>query len=407
MTTKNTVWHRLAVVLLGAALVMLGGPAATASAHGEQTQEAFLRASSVLLYDVRFSATELNIGDELTITGRMRVMNSWPEHTIRPPEMGFLSIIAPGPVFGITDRRMNEQFVPQSVEIEKGQTFPFSITAIAREEGRWHVHPSFAVEGTGTLVGRGEWIEVGPGSYDNTAVLASGDEVDLKTYGNATVWVWHSIAIVIALAWLVFWLRRPVIARLGYVAAGDTKLNTTRDVVVGLSFAGLIFAVIIGGNIYAHSTARMDPMPLQVNRVKPVAEEATAPLVKPRVTNVAYRVADDSLTMTVRVENTSKHAVRLSQLQVAEEALLPVGATDVPQGATKALTLSDDSPIKPGETRELTVRIDTAKLKERNLLPLAEPQVKLTGLMFFTDSEGNRQVSEVDEVTAPILPTRE
>lgn len=391
-----------AIGFVVALVAILAGPAPAAQAHGEQTQEAFLRCSTVLLYDVKYSATKVNVGDEVTITGTMRVMNAWPDHTIPAPEIGFLSIIAPGPVFLVKDRRMNGTFTPQSVKVGKGQTYPFSLTVVAREEGHWHVHPSFAVEGTGTLVGRGQWIDVGPGELTNTAVLPGGDEIDLTTYGTGTVVVWHLIAFVIGVAWLVFWLRRPVLVRLGVVSAGGGgTLTDGRDVKVGLGFVALTAAVLAGGYIYAASTAPNDPMPLQVARVSPEPAAVPDPLVESEVTRAAYAEQAETLTLTVRVQNTSDAPVTLSGIQVAEEALVPEG-TKTP-GAEPALRI-DEATVAAGAERELTVVIDAKPLIRANLLPLQEPQVRITGLLFFTDPAGNQQVSEVDEVTSPILP---
>jgi methane/ammonia monooxygenase subunit B len=199
---------RFAVGFAFTALAVLGF-AAPAQAHGEQTQEAFLRASTVLLYDVKFSRTTMDVGDELVVTGRLRVMDAWPEHTIAEPEIGFLSLVTPGPVFAIKDRELSGTFTPQSVEISKGSRYSFSVTAVAREAGRWHVHPSVAVHGTGTLAGRGEWITVGPGHFTNTVKLASGRQVNLTTYGFDRVVSWHLIAFATGLSWLIYWLRRP------------------------------------------------------------------------------------------------------------------------------------------------------------------------------------------------------
>ncbi|MGH3713859.1 MAG: methane monooxygenase/ammonia monooxygenase subunit B [Micromonosporaceae bacterium] len=395
-------WVRATAIGFVVGLVaILAGPA-PAYAHGEQTQEAFLRCSTVLLYDVAFSDTDVNVGDEVTITGKVRVMNAWPDHTIPAPEIGFLSIIAPGPVFAVRDRQLSGAFTPQSVKIHKGQTFPFTVTVVAREEGHWHVHPSFAVEGTGTLVGRGEWIDVGPGEFDNTAVLPGGDEIDLTTYGTGRVVGWHVIALVIGIAWLVFWLRRPVLARLGVVSAGGGgTLTEGRDVKVGLGFVALIAVVLAGGYVYSVSTAASDPMPLQVARVAPESEPAAEPLVESEVTRAEYVAEAKTLTLTVRVHNTSGAPVTLSSLQVAEEYLIPEGTKAA--GGVPALRI-DAGTVAAGEEKQVTVVVDAERLIERNLLPLQEPQVRITGLLFFTDSAGHRQVSEVDEVTSPILP---
>ncbi|MGH3646849.1 MAG: methane monooxygenase/ammonia monooxygenase subunit B [Micromonosporaceae bacterium] len=402
MTRIRVVARVVAAGFVLGLVAILAGPAPVAHAHGEQTQEAFLRSSTVLLYDVKYSATDVNVGDELTITGKLRVMNAWPDHTIPEPEIGFLSVIAPGPVFAVKDRRLSDMFTPQSVRIHKGQTFPFSVTLVAREEGHWHVHPSFAVEGTGTLVGRGAWIDVGPGEFHNTAALPGGEEIDLTTYGTGTVVVWHVIAFVIGVGWLVFWLRRPVLVRLGVVSAGGAgTLTDGRDVKVGLGFVALIAAVLAGGYVYSVSTAPTDPIPLQVARVAPEAEPEPERLVSSEVIRAQYRQAAETLTLTVRVDNTSGAPVTLSSLQIAEETLIREGTQA--GGAHPALRI-DDATLAAGEERELTVVIDAKPLVRANLLPLQEPQVRITGLLFFTDPAGNRQISEVDEVTSPILP---
>jgi methane/ammonia monooxygenase subunit B len=52
----------------------------------------------------------------------------------------------------------------------------------------------------------------------------------------------------------------------------------------------------------------------------------------------------------------------------------------------------------------LTLELPGAVLREHNLLPLAEPQVRVTALLFFTDATGNRQLAEIDELTSPVLP---
>ena len=56
-------------------------------------------------------------------------------------------------------------------------------------------------------------------------------------------------------------------------------------------------------------------------------------------------------------------------------------------------------PVRPALPPVLRV------LAEHNLLPLDEPQTRLTGLPFFSSAGGAEQVSEVDEVTAPVLPS--
>lgn len=392
--------HVLLIVIAALFAPLLS--AGVANAHGEQTQEAFLRASTVLIYDVNFSKTgKVNIGDEVTITGNIRIMDSWPDHTIEAAEIGYLSIVNPGPKFLVKERWLNGQFTPQSVQIHKGQTFPFKLVIVAREEGRHHVHPSFAIEGTGTLVGRGEWFEVGPGELPNEVTLASGDRINVDSYGLFRVGVWHLIALGLGVAWMIFWLRRPVLARLPRVASGDTNLIRPLDKKVGIGLAVTALAVLVGGNVYASATAPIPPMPLQIDRIMPEPAAESEPLVESQITEASYNSGTDKLEFTLKVTNTTDSPVQLSQIQIAEVTFVPVGTKT--NGTIEALEVTGGE-IAPGEEKVLTVKINGATMKEFNLLPLREPQVRLTGLMFFTDAEGHRQVSEIDEVTSPIFP---
>ncbi|CAM3814883.1 methane monooxygenase/ammonia monooxygenase subunit B [Smaragdicoccus niigatensis] len=394
---------RICRVLMVLVVALLAGLVSSpvASAHGEQTQEAFLRASTVLIYDVKFDKTKVKVGEDLTITGVVRIMDSWPDHTIKEPKTGYLSIVAPGPKFLVRERWLNGQFTPQSVNIHKGETFPFKLVVTARTEGHWHVHPSFAIEGTGTLVGRGEWIDVEPGTLNNDVKLAGGEVVNASTYGLARVATWHLIGIGLAVFWLIFWLRRPIIARLARVESGDTKLITSLDRKVA---GGLIIAVLVAlvaGNIYANETGNLDPMPLQIDRITPVPAAESAPLVESKITKAEYNKSTDTLDFTLHVKNTTSSPVKLSQLQIAEVTFVPVGKPE--NGSVEGLTITGNE-VAPGQEVDLKVSIDGAKMREHNLLPLKEPQVRLTGLMFFTDAAGHRQVSEIDEVTSPIFP---
>ncbi|MBA3720738.1 MAG: monooxygenase, partial [Nocardioidaceae bacterium] len=176
-----------------------------------------MRSSTAVLYDVTFSDTEVAVGERFTVSGTVRIMRSWPEHTVGPPETGFLSVIAPGPVVAVERREMNGVVTPQAVYIEKGATYDFRLDLVARRAGSWHVHPSFAVEGVGTLVGRGEWVAIADGEYTPTATALDGGTIDLSTVGLGRVVTWHLLGAALAVGWLAYWLRRPLLARLGAV----------------------------------------------------------------------------------------------------------------------------------------------------------------------------------------------
>lgn len=385
--------HALLLVLATAA--MLATMAGPALAHGEQTQEAFLRASTVLLYDVEVSDTELAVNDTFTVTGRLRLMESWPRHTIVQPEVGYLSLVTPGPVVTIEDRRLNDVFTPQSVHVGIGETYAFAVTAKARVPGRHHIHPSFAIEGVGTLAGTGTWIEIVEGDqpWSSEVTLASGGTIDLASFGTGRVWTWHLVSLAVGLLWLGWWLRRPLLARAGAVDEGHGAALVERaDRRLAVVMVGLVALVLVAGNVLAQRGVDGPLLPLQVARLSVDPLPAPEPIVEANVAEAAWRSEAGRLEVTLDVTNTGARDLTLTRMQMAEFEVQD-HMTVTPAGA-----------IRPGERATLTLSLDGAFLEEHNLLPLSDPQLRFTALLFFTDSAGTEQVAEVDEVTAPVLP---
>ena len=159
--------RRLAfVLLLGLALTIFGASAAWA--HGENAQESWLRMNTVAFWNVSFSTDTIKQGETVTITGTAKVLETWPK-TLKGPDTAYLSVVAPGPVFLMKDRVINDQAAPASIYVQKGAVYNFRMTIQGRVPGRYHVHPSFAVKGAGSLIGPGQWITVqkNPAGFSN------------------------------------------------------------------------------------------------------------------------------------------------------------------------------------------------------------------------------------------------
>jgi hypothetical protein len=148
--------------------------------------------------------------------------------------------------------------------------------------------------------------------------------------------------------------------------------------------------VLIGVGALVTAATVPDTVPIQVARVRPEPLPPSEPLVRSEVSSVVVDQAAGVVRMELSVRNRSQEPVSLSRLQVAEQEL-----TD----------LQPDPAVPSGGEETLTVEVDLAVLAEHNLIPLDEPQARLTGLLFFTSANGAEQVSEVDEVTAPVLPS--
>src|SRR6266480_6286312 len=138
-------------------LLAVGGllaTAAVASAHGENAQEGFLRMETVTFSNVMFSKDTIKQGEDITITGKATLLDTWPK-TLGEPSTGFVNITAPGPVMLMKDRQVNGMAAPDAIFVKKGNSYDFKLTLVGREPGRWHIHPTFSVAGSGTLIGPG------------------------------------------------------------------------------------------------------------------------------------------------------------------------------------------------------------------------------------------------------------
>ncbi|MBS4727981.1 monooxygenase [Mycobacterium sp. SM1] len=390
-------------------MMVLFAPAGVASAHGEESQQSFERTSTIMFYDVNFSTNELDVNQELTITGNLRVMNAWPDHTISPPNLAYLTINTPGAVFTVEDRELNGVFTPQSVRIQRGATYPFKLVLKARIPGRWHVHPAMAAKGTGTLVGQGQWVTIrnAGGPFTETETLATGKTINLLTYGMSRVVMWQLICLAVALAYVVFWLWRPLLQRAVVLRYGDpSTVLPKRDIKVTAILGVVALAVGMGGYFYAKMHDGPE-VPVQVIRVQPPPLEPSA-LQKGLETSVKSAVFDDktkTLTLTVTVKNNTKAPTSFDHAQFADYSLYNTDAVaNPPEGPyVGRARVTPSGPIQPGETRTLAVTINSKDLSSRNLLPLNEAEVRVTGAMVFR-SGGEQAVAEINELSTGILP---
>src|ERR1700687_2684078 len=82
--------HRL-LISLSLGVVALVGTAVVASAHGENAQEGFLRMETVAFSNVQFSKDTIKQGEDVTITGKATLLDTWPK-TLGEPSTGFVHL---------------------------------------------------------------------------------------------------------------------------------------------------------------------------------------------------------------------------------------------------------------------------------------------------------------------------
>ena len=384
----------------------------TASAHGEKSQAAFMRMRTIHWFDLNWSKEEVPVNDTMTISGKFFVFSGWPE-TVDKPEISFLNIGIPGPVFIRAGSWIGGQLVPRSVSLELGETYEFKVLLKARRPGDWHVHTMLNVKGGGPIIGPGKWVTItgSMGSFVNPITTLTGETLDLETYNLGNTYFWHALWYGIGLLWLAYWARKPLfVPRLIAVEAGKANtLISATDKKVALGFAVGTIAIIA---LSMASTNEKFPIttPLQAGLLRGIKSiDMPAPTVAVKVEDATYRVPGRAMQMTLTITNNGDSPVRLGEFNTAGvrflDAAVHVDDTGYPDDllAEEGLTVSDNSPLAPGQSRTVQVTASDAAWEVYRLADLIyDPDSRFAGLLFFWDAAGNRQLVTID---APLIPT--
>jgi methane/ammonia monooxygenase subunit B len=388
-----------------------------AFAHGEAADEPFLKDLTVAFYNVHISPTSIKVGDPVTITGSLKILETWP-YTLDPPETAYLTPVVPGPVFALVDRVVNGQPAFGSITVEKGGTYNFKMVMRGRNPGRWHVHPGIAIQGTGTLIGPGEWVDVAPSTtpFKMNVMLLNGQTVDLEHFGGSFVWWWSLAGFIIGLVWMIYWtVPKRTVTRLAVTSqlganddAPDIGLITPEDHKWMNVLAGITIAMLVVGWMWMAAKYPVR-LPQQTDRFAPPLEMPSfhlaevTPAGSPN--NATYDEKTDTLTINLDVKNLDGRALTLKQYSMAmatfvngtQQELAAAGPPDF----VGPLHVEPAGPIQAGETRRITLKMTGPVFDEERLIPLHDPQQLIAGLLAFRDDAGQEEMITVKSVLVP------
>lgn len=385
-----------------------------ASAHGEKSQQAFLRMRTIHWYDLRWSTDKVKVNDKMTVSGKFHVFKNWPETTANPQySPAFLNIGIPGPVFTRQESYIGGQFVPRSVNLTLGENYTFKVVLQARRPGRWHVHTMMNVEAAGPIIGPGKWVQIEGtmADYKSEVQTLTGRTEDVERIATGTIYGWSFFWFLFGCAWIAYWALKPMfIPR--YLAckhgAPDDELCSSTDVKVGLGFMGAAIVIVALSYWSANATYPVT-IPLQagvIGLMEPIP--AGAPAVEVGLEQATYRVPGRSVNIKVRVTNRGVNPVQVAEFETAGIRFLNPTVykddTNYPPQllAPEGLTVDDNSPILPGHSRVITVTCtDAAWENERLADAIYDPDARFGGLFFFSDTSGFRHVAPIG---GPLLP---
>jgi methane/ammonia monooxygenase subunit B len=401
------------VVLTALAIFGLVSFPRGAFAHGEAADEPFLKDLTVAFYDVHVSPTTVKVGEPVTISGTLTILDTWP-YTLDEPRTAYITPVVPGPVFALTDRVVNGDPDFGSILVEKGGTYHFQMTMLGRNPGDWHVHPGIAIQGTGTLIGPGQWVTVEKGNkpFAFPVTLLSGKTVDLEHLGGKFVWWWSFAGFVIGVVWMLYWtVPKRTVTRLAVTAqigvnddAPDIGLITPRDHFWMDILAGLTILMLVIGWVWMAMKYPVR-LPQQTDRFAPVSITPSNHFAQMRTTGSVYDDRTDTLTINAIVKNTGSSPITIKSYVMAMATFVNGGEVEQakagPADFVSQLTVSPDSPIAPGEVRKVTLTMHGDIFDQERLIPLHDPQQLIAGLVRVTDAQGREDDVTIKSVLIP------
>jgi methane/ammonia monooxygenase subunit B len=384
-------------------------------AHGEAGDEPFLKDLTTAFYDVKISPSAVRVGEPVTITGKVRILETWP-YTLDPPQTAYIAPVVPGPVFALQDRTINGQAAPGSFFVEKGGVYNFKMVMLGRNPGRWHVHPGIAVQGTGTLVGPGQWVDVQPSDqkFVFPVTLLSGQTINLNNYRGGFVWWWSFAGFLIGVGWMLYWtLTKRTVTNLAVTTqlpvnddAPDIGLITPRDHMWMNVLAGVTLGLLVIGWTY---TSLNYPVrwPQQTDWFAPKYISSGGKIAEVESQGATYDDGTDTLVMKVEVHSLSTLPISLKQYIMAMTTFVNGDTNEQekagPHDYVGQLEVDPNVPIAPAATQDLTLKITSRILADERLIPVHDPQQFIAGLLKFEDAQGGQ---ELVVVRSAVIPTQ-
>lgn len=382
-------------------------------AHGEAGDEPFLKNMTTAFYDVSVSPTEIEVGQPVTVTGTVKVLETWP-HTLETPEMAAVVPVVPGPVFVLKDRTINDQPSVGSFFVEKGGIYQFKMLLLGKEPGKWHVHPGIAISGTGTLVGPGEWVTVKPSAtkFEFPVKLLNGQTIELNTYGGQFVWWWSFAGFLLGMVWMVYWtFTKRTVTNLAVTMqlpvnddGPDIGLITPRDHIWMNVIAGLTIVMLVIGWTYS-ATSYPVRWPQQTDWITPRHISSGEKMAEVHAGGATYDEATDTLVMKVQVKNVVDSAIDVNRFIIGMATFVKGGEQEQakagPRDFVGLLEVEPKGPIAPGETKDLTLTITSKIFSTARLIPLNDPQQFVAGVLRFENAQGAQQLVTVRSGVVP------
>ena len=385
---------------------------APAAAHGERSQEPFLRMRSIQWYDLKWQPKVTKVNDIATMTGNFHLAEDWPR-AVGKPTRAFFNVGSPSPVFVRLSTKLNGEPTFISGPLEIGRDYAFEVRLKARIPGRHHMHAMVNIKDAGPIAGPASWMNIS-GSWDdftNPVTTLTGKTIDLETFNFSNGIFWHIVWLGLGCFWIGYFVAKPMFLPRSRVllAYGDELLTSPTDRKVGLAVAILTCAIVWGGYRYTESVHPYT-VPIQAGESK-VAPLPIAPNpVAIKVTHANYDVPGRALRVTMEITNNGDTAVNIGEFTTAGVRFVnELGRKhldpDYPRElVATGLSMDDDRGVQPGETREVKMEAKDALWEVQRLMALlGDPESRFGGLLMTWDEAGNRYINSIAGAVIPVF----
>jgi methane/ammonia monooxygenase subunit B len=381
-------------------------------AHGEKALEPFVRMRTIQWYDVQWSKQTFNVNDEVSVSGKFHVAEDWP-NSLDKPDAAFLNISTPGPVLIRTERYLNGKPYMNSVALQPGGDYDFKVVLKGRLPGHYHIHPFFNLKDTGQVMGPGAWLDIAGDAADfsNDIQTINGGMINMETYGLGNGIFWHSFWALLATAWLLWWVRRPLfIARYRMLQAGmEDALVTPLDKHIGKAIViGVPLLVFVFYTMTTNKYPKAIPLQTSLDQILPLSAKVNAGIVDVETVRAEYRIPERTMKFNLKIKNGSDKPIQVGEFATGNirffNKAVPEPNSSNTESAVSAngLSLDNPAPIQPGEQRTVTMTASDALWESERLDGLInDADSRIGGLLFFSDNEGERYISSI---TAAVIP---
>mgnify|MGYP003521205147 FL=1 len=390
----------------------LGADVKTASAHGERSQEPFLRMRSIQWYDMKWQPKVTKVNDIATMTGKFHLAEDWPR-AVGKPGRAFFNVGSPSPVFVRLSTKLNGHPTFISGPLEIGRDYEFEVKLKARIPGRHHMHAMVNVKDAGPIAGPASWMNIS-GSWDdftNPITTLTGKNIDLETFNFSNGICWHLVWLGLGCFWIGYFVAKPMFLPRSRVllAYGDELLTSPTDRKVGLVVAILTCAIVWGGYRYTE-TVHPYTVPIQAgeSKVEPLPIAPNPVAIK--VTHANYDVPGRALRVTMEITNNGDSPVSIGEFTTAGVRFVnKLGQThldpDYPRElVATGLSMDDDRAVQPGETREVKMEAKDALWEVQRLMALlGDPESRFGGLLMTWDESGTRYINSIAGAVIPVF----